>query len=142
VVYRDSAIRVRINRLEEVITELEKLQRLGQEALRSSLSQMWAVERGLQLGAEIIFDVGNHILTTRYGVSPADYGDIVKQLARQRVISKALAVRLEGLAGFRNIIVHDYIRLDPEKVLAALAVAPGDFNDFASALRGWLDASA
>lgn len=101
---------------------------------------MWAVERGLQLGAEIILDVGNHILSAQYGVSPADYGDIVKQLAQQGILDQELKERLEGLAGFRNILVHDYIRLDPERVLGALAIAPRDFGDFAHAIRAWLGA--
>jgi uncharacterized protein YutE (UPF0331/DUF86 family) len=47
--------------------------------------------------------------------------------------------RLQGLAGFRNILVHDYIRLDPNLVEEALAKAPDDFTDFASAVRRWLD---
>ncbi len=137
-VFRDSSVRIRLDRLEEVIAELLKLQLLGAEALRESRSTMWAVERGLHLGAEIILDVGNHILTAQYGVSPADYGDIVKQLGQQGILDQGLRKRLEGLAGFRNILVHDYVRLDPERVLAVLATAPRVFGDFAQAIRDWL----
>jgi uncharacterized protein YutE (UPF0331/DUF86 family) len=138
VVFRDSSIRIRLDRLEEVISELLKLQLLGREALEKSRSMMWAVERGLQLGAEIILDVGNHILNAQYGVSPADYADIVKQLAQQGILDQELKERLDGLAGFRNILVHDYIRLDPERVLATLSIAPRDFGDFVHAIRAWL----
>lgn len=137
-VFKADAIQVRIEHLETVIAELERLRSLGGEALQSSQSQMWAVERGLQLGAEVIFDIGNHILSAHFGVSAADYRDIVKQLAQRRVIGKDLNARLEGLAGFRNILVHDYIRLDPDKVLSALDDAPRDFGDFALAIRDWL----
>ena len=137
-VFRDSSIRIRLDRLEEVISELLKLQLVGREALERSRSMMWAVERGLHLGAEIVLDVGNHILSDQYGVSPADYGDIVRQLAQQGILDQGLKERLEGLAGFRNILVHDYIRLDPERVLEALARAPRDFGDFAHAIRAWL----
>lgn len=137
-VFKDSVVRVRIARLEEVISELEKLRRMGGGALRNSLSQMWSVERGLQLGAELIFDIGNHILNAQYGISPVDYKDIVRQLAQQSILGEDLLARLEGMAGFRNIIVHDYLRLDPEKVLAALEEAPRDFGDFALAIRDWL----
>lgn len=68
---------------------------------------MWAVERGLHLGAELLFDIGNHILSARYGISPRDYRDIIEQLAQQRILEPALHARLQGLAGFRNILVHD-----------------------------------
>jgi uncharacterized protein YutE (UPF0331/DUF86 family) len=46
---------------------------------------------------------------------------------------------LQGLAGFRNILVHEYIRLDPDRVEEALAKAPHDFTDFALAVRRWLE---
>lgn len=141
-VFRHSAVQVRLERLEEVVTELARLQRLDREALLESLSQMWAVERGLQLGAEIIFDIGNHVLNAQHGVSPTDYKDIVRQLARRGILSKELGIRLEGLAGFRNILVHDYIHLDPEKVLEAFDRAPKDFSDFALEIRNWLEGLA
>jgi uncharacterized protein YutE (UPF0331/DUF86 family) len=142
VVFKADAVQVRIEHLERVITQLDKLRKMGEEALRGDQAQMWAVERGLQLGAEVILDIGNHILSARFGVSAADYKDIVKQLAEHRVIGAALKTRLDGLAGFRNILVHDYVRLDPDKVLSALADAPRDFGDFALTIREWLGSQA
>lgn len=38
----------------------------------------------------------------------------------------------------RNILVHGYLALDPERVAHALAKAPGDFSEFAGAIRHWL----
>jgi len=137
-VVRAEAIQVRLQRLEEVISELERLGDLDLETLRVNVSQRWAVERGLQLGAEILFDIGNHILSAHFGVSPEDYGDIVRQLANRGVIGEELRNRLSGLSGFRNILVHDYMRLDPDKVFEALGRAPVDFSDLARAVRVWL----
>jgi uncharacterized protein YutE (UPF0331/DUF86 family) len=139
VVFRVEAVRFRLQRLEEVISELQRLKSSGRELLRGSLSNMWAVERGLQLGAEIIFDIGNHVLSAEYGTSADDYKDIVRQLVQRGVLDQDLRDRLEGLAGFRNILVHDYLRLDPERVLEALARAPEDFTAFAREIRAWLE---
>lgn len=138
-VFRTEAVQTRLRRLEEVISELEELGTLDRAELRRSRRDQWAVERGLHLGAEILFDVGNHILSTRFGVSPEDYADILEQLALQGILDEALQARLRGLAGFRNILVHDYLRLDPERVLEALTKAPRDFSDFADAIRKWLE---
>lgn len=137
-VLRAESIRAKLLKLEEVISELKDLRRLGEETFRSSRAQMWSVERGLQLGAEILLDIGAHILSAQYGISPADYKDILEQLGQQGLLNKDLKNRLKGVAGFRNILVHDYIRLDPEKVLEALHQAPEDFSDFALAIRDWL----
>lgn len=141
-VLRTDAVKARLQRLEEVVTELRELAKLDRGALRGSLRSMWAVERGLQLGIEILLDIGNHILSAQYGATSDRYQDIVEQLAGQGILDQGLHRRLRGIAGFRNILVHDYLRLDPDKVEEALATAPRDFDDFALAIRGWLEGRA
>jgi uncharacterized protein YutE (UPF0331/DUF86 family) len=126
-------------RLETVTSHLEELARLPAETLLAGFRNAWAVERGLQLGAEILFDVGNHVLSARFGVSTKDYEDILVQLGNVGVISSSLAERLRGLGGFHNLLVHDYLELDRERVLEALARAPIDFTAFAVAVRDWLE---
>ena len=59
-VLRPDAVRERLVKLEEVISRLKEIE---PRALREDFRHAWAAERGLQLAAEIIFDVGNHILS-------------------------------------------------------------------------------
>ena len=137
-VLRPEAIRERLLRLEEVISRLEELLRTAPTASRESFRDAWASERGLQLAAEILFDVGNHILSAHFGVSAEDYEDIVAQLGAQGVIDAPLRERLRGLGGFRNVLVHGYLRVDPARVADLLGRAPADFSEFAGAVRAWL----
>jgi uncharacterized protein YutE (UPF0331/DUF86 family) len=137
-VLRPDAIRERLLKLEEVISRLEELGRVEPGALRQSFRDAWAAERGLQLGAEIIFDVGNHILSAHFGVSAKDYEDIIGQLGAHGVIDSPLRDRLKGLGGFRNILVHGYLRIDPDRVAESLAKAPPDFSGFVHTVREWL----
>jgi len=139
VALRVDAVEVRLLRLESVISELVRLGQTDPEQFRQEASSMWSVERGLQLGAEILLDIGNHILVAEYGVSSSEYRDIFKRLAERKVISSSLAERLGGLAGFRNILVHDYLDLDRERVLENLRRAPRDFSEFACEIRDWLE---
>jgi uncharacterized protein YutE (UPF0331/DUF86 family) len=138
VVLRPDVIRERLLRLEEVVSRLEELGRVAPATSRESFRDAWAAERGLQLAAEIVFDIGNHVLSAHFGVSARDYEDIIAQLGAQGVIDAALRERLKGLGGFRNVLVHGYLRVDPERVAAALVRAPSDFSAFARAVRGWL----
>lgn len=138
-VFRPEAIRERLLRLDAVINGLVKLSALDRKVFLEDLASLWALERGLQLGAEIVFDIGNHILATCYGVIPDRYEDIPNALQREKVIRPELRDRLQGLGGFRNILVHDYLRLDPERVLDFHARAPRDFGEFSQAIRGWLE---
>lgn len=137
-VLRPEAVRARLLRLEEVTSRLAELAP-GAAGAQRSFRDDWALERGLQLGCEILFDIGNHILSAHFGVAAEDYEDVVTQLARHRVLSEGLRVRLRGLGGFRNILVHGYLRIDPERVASTSLKAPEDFSDFAEAVRSWVE---
>lgn len=137
-VLRAEAIRARLLKLEEVIGRLRSLREQPSQEIGPDLGTDWAVERGLQLGAEILFDVGNHVLSAHFGTAAADYEDILAQLGQRGVIDASVAARLRGLGGFRNLLVHAYLDLDPVKVLEHLERAPDDFDAFSRALRNWL----
>ena len=135
-VVKPESIRARLLRLEEIVSELERLRR--DEIGYVRLSDRWAIERGLQLGAEIILDLGNHVLTAGFGVSSDSYDDIIHHLGRCGVLSSELHRQLEGLSGFRNLLVHDYLRLDGDRVMAIFDRAPETYSAFAQAIRDWL----
>jgi uncharacterized protein YutE (UPF0331/DUF86 family) len=42
-----------------------------------------------------------------------------------------------GMAKFRNVIVHEYARIDPEIVVRILRDHLGDFAHFKTAALGW-----
>jgi uncharacterized protein YutE (UPF0331/DUF86 family) len=142
VVLRPEAIRERLLHLEEVVSRLEELRRDDQAGHSPGFRDIWAVERGLQLAAETVFDIGNHILSAHFGVSAHDYEDILAKLGELGVVDSALRERLRGLGGFRNILVHGYLGIDPDRVRDALRRGPGDFNAFSVAIRLWLEQSA
>jgi uncharacterized protein YutE (UPF0331/DUF86 family) len=138
VVLRPEAIRARLLRLELVVSRLQELSGLDRRELQEDFRAAWTVERGLQLAAEIVFDIGNHILSAHFAVTAQDYEDILTQLAAHRVLDPALRERLRGLGGFRNILVHGYLALDTERVADALSRAPQDFSGFIGGVRAWL----
>lgn len=137
-VLKPEAVRERLLRLEDVVSRLEDLGRLDAAQLRENFRDAWAVERGLQLASEIVFDVGNHILSAHFGKSAQDYEDIVVQLGVAGVISTSTGERLKGLGGFRNILVHGYLRVDLDRVTAHLRDAPARFSAFSRDIRGWM----
>ena len=63
-------------------------------------------------------------------------GDAFRQLAEAEVIPDALAERLGRAAGFRDLVVHGYGRLDLRRVHAIASAGPADLRAFLAALRG------
>lgn len=137
-VVRVEALETRLAKLDGVISDLEEFAAMDRMALLRSHRDMLAMERSLQIGASLIFDIGSHILSAAYGVSAGEYEDIVGLLSQRLVLSAGLRDRLKGLGGFRNLLVHEYLDLDEELVLDFLGKAPGEFDDFAQEVRDWL----
>jgi uncharacterized protein YutE (UPF0331/DUF86 family) len=67
--------------------------------------------------------------------TPATYADAFRQLADAEVIPAGLAERLARAAGFRNLLVHGYGRLDLRRVHAVAVSGPPDLRAFLVALR-------
>ena len=102
----------------------------------------WAIERGLQIAAEALFDAGNHILAAEFQESVDEYKEVPKRLAAPGVLTEATTARLASLSGFGNILLHDYAEIDLAKIHAGLDRLD-DFDAFvADAERGLQQSSS
>jgi uncharacterized protein YutE (UPF0331/DUF86 family) len=72
--------------------------------------------RYLQLCIEIVLDIGKLIVVSENLRRPEDNQDILAVLFEKQIISSALSNQLTGIANFRNILVHDYEKIDREIV--------------------------
>jgi uncharacterized protein YutE (UPF0331/DUF86 family) len=70
------------------------------EQLETDQQLRWAVERGLQVAAEALFDAGAHILAAEFQETVDEYRHIPKRLLARGVLSSETAARLKGLAAF------------------------------------------
>ena len=71
-------------------------------------------ERSLQIVAQAMLDIGNHIIAHFGWGKPDSYKEIIIILSQHDVIPREYQLALEGLAGLRNILVHDYLSINPE----------------------------
>ena len=79
-----------------------------------------SAERFLHLAIESTIDIGNHIIAGQMFRKPEDNRDIFRILNEEGVLDKELSGKLCGMAGFRNILVHGYTKLNREMVYSIL----------------------
>lgn len=91
-------------------------------------------ERYLQLAIQCVLDIGNHTVADLKLRLPSDNAELFELLANHKIITSALAKKLTALAGFRNILVHEYLEIDRRKVYAVLKRDLGDFEKFVRAV--------
>ncbi len=138
-VLRKESVLERLKKLESVLNNLQDKPVNNIEQYSDDLDLQWMIERGLEVASSIIFDVGNHILSGFYKISVEEYEQILQQLSAKKVISRELFDELSGLGGFRNILVHDYLRLDPAIVLNHHKKALAVFPRFIAEINSWLE---
>jgi uncharacterized protein YutE (UPF0331/DUF86 family) len=86
---------------------------------------------------EACVDVAQHICATEGWGPPADNGDAVRLLGEHGACTAALAREIRRAVGFRNVLVHDYIRVDDAIVIERLQ-ALGDLDDFVSQIAAFV----
>lgn len=132
-------VRIRLLELERFLRELRDLKKYSFEEIQESLEREWGIERGLQLCIQLVIDAGNHILAS-IGESRVDkYSDILQRLGEREIISKSLAERLVPMAKMRNILVHQYLEIDPAIVYDALQNHLEDFTEFTREISKYME---
>jgi uncharacterized protein YutE (UPF0331/DUF86 family) len=101
-------IRSRLLDITEAVSRLRSWLPLTAVRLERDVMLRWAVEHGLHIAAEALFDAGSHLLSGEFQETADEYREIAPRLLARGVLSSDTAQRLESLAGFRNVLVHDY----------------------------------
>ncbi|MEJ2567858.1 MAG: DUF86 domain-containing protein [candidate division WOR-3 bacterium] len=67
-----------------------------------------------------------------------NYTDIIRQLGETGIIPGEFAKSIEGMAGLRNILVHEYVSVDLDVIADILQRRLDDFEKFISLIRKYL----
>lgn len=92
-------------------------------------------ERTLQVAIEVCLDLASHIISYEGFREPLDNKDCFQVLQENDLISIELVDRLKRMAQFRNVVVHDYMRINPEIVYAIVHKNIPDIVAFAKAIE-------
>lgn len=106
----------RLERLHDYLNILKSVQQYDSTRFINDPFIHGTAERNLHLAIECLLDIGNHIIADRGYEKPESYADIFSILHQHLVIQYQLYKNLEGMAAFRNVLVHDYMRLDRARV--------------------------
>jgi len=135
----DLIIEERLRLLREYLRDLRAEQDVTFDQYREDKKLRRFVERTLQIAVEACLDIGNHIIASEGFRYPEDNKDIFQVLHEEGIISDELLPQLIKMAGFRNIMVHDYARIDDAVVYGILKKRLGDFDEYARAIVTYLE---
>lgn len=102
----------RIDKLNEYMEFLKSVKDYSKEEYVNTPMVFGSTERFLHLAIECVLDIGNHIISDLRFRKPENNRDIFEILYENKLLPLELKENLCKMAQFRNILVHDYMKLD------------------------------
>lgn len=91
-----------------------------------------AIGMNLQRACELAIDIANHLIKTRKLGLPQDSRDSFALLHRANLINTDQMKMLQAMVGFRNILVHEYQKLDMQIMVDVIEHRMRGLLDFAN----------
>lgn len=121
----------RLAKLRQYISLLKQLRSKPTERFLTEPFVHGNAERHMQLAIQGVLHIGSHIVADDKLGDVAEYRDIIRILGEAKYLPPDLAERLLPIAGLRNILVHDYLEVDRNKLYETLQTGIEDFEKFA-----------
>jgi uncharacterized protein YutE (UPF0331/DUF86 family) len=131
-------LRRKLTELAEYVTQVSEYRDLTVERYRADWKTQRIVERTLQIAIEACLDIASHVLADRSLRAPSTYGETFEILVEAGLMSPGLGQVMVEMTGFRNVIVHEYARVDAEVVVRILRDHLEDFRRFEAEALRWL----
>jgi uncharacterized protein YutE (UPF0331/DUF86 family) len=132
-------IEAHLQNMEEALANLGRYRGLSLEAFGKDLSYIWIAAKGLEILIQNLLDIGAHILASEIKNDWDDYSEIITKLGQYGIIPEDFSKQIHGMAGLRNILVHEYLRVDVNKLFNYMHNRLADFTDFMGYIQQFLD---
>jgi len=116
--------------LEGYIAILRDLQQYSFEEIEKNYVIKGAVERYLQISLESMLDIGEIIISMEKIKRPQSYKEIFRTLGENGILPEAFARKIEPAAGFRNVLVHMYAKIETNRLYENLQNGVEDMELF------------
>lgn len=134
-----AVVRRILSSLNESLQHLKSKQNVSFEEYKKDRDIQAVVERRLETAIQACIDIGNHIISQQNMGSPSDYGEIFLILTQEGVINNKQADKLIRMAGFRNVLIHEYRDILIDKVYDILQNRLPDFYSYAQTILDYLE---
>jgi len=135
---RREVVIFRIDKLKEYLRYLEDVKKYSKEEYIKNPLIYGSTERFLHLTIECVMDIANHLISDLRFRKPESNRDVFDILYENDIIDRKLKENLCNMASFRNILVHDYLKLDREIVYDIILNNLGDIITFVNIIKDYI----
>ena len=128
----------KLSELDDYYQQIKEFESISVIEYSSDWKTQRIVERTLQMMIESCVDVAGHIISDQGFRIPKSYSDTFSVLHENGILIDRLHLSLKKMAQFRNIVVHQYDKIDSEIVIGILQRDINDFIAYKEAIISYL----
>lgn len=134
-------IRTRIQEIRKRILELERhYKEVSKEKFVKDERLTAAAERNLQVAIQACLDIANHIVAALGLERPVEEtAEVFNALGNEKVIPESFVGTMKKMTGYRNILVHGYLIVDPNKTYEYIQDNLQDFSEFTKHIEKFIE---
>ena len=110
----------KIREIEDYLSELEEIMPKNFHEYKTDLKTKAACERYFEKIIEAVIDLAFLIIKDKGYKVPEEDKEAFDILANEKVIPQELSIRLKEAKGMRNIIAHEYGKIDDELIFHSI----------------------
>lgn len=133
------SISARLDKLRGYLALLKEAQKMDLDTFKGDPKNYYTVERALQLAIERCHDIANHLISQLDMERPDKYETVFEILGKNGVVPAGFGKKLVSMARFRNLLVHEYMEIDLDRVYEILKTKLRDFEMFARHIVTFLE---
>lgn len=126
-----------MEKLRECLGKLEPFRKKRREHFNQDPYLRDIVERNLQVAIQCLIDIANRIISLEEAQKPRDYYEAFLILGNIQVLPSVFAREIAPMAGFRNILIHEYVGIDWDLVYKYLQKLD-DFYQYEGYIKKWI----
>ena len=124
--------------LSDHMQQISEYRALSAAEYKSDWKTQRIVDRTLHIMIEMCIDIAGHLISDGKLRVPESYADGFRILNENGIVSDELIEPLIKMAKFRNIIVHQYEKVEPGIVISILQKNIDDFQKFSDEIVTYL----
>lgn len=135
----ERVVSTKLEQIEQYHGELkEKQQSLARTDLLTNTTEQRAVERMFENAIQACSDLAQHIATHDFDFDGVASKEAVRILGQEEVIDEGTMNTLVAAIGFRNVLAHEYGRVDYGEVYETLQTGLDVYDSFSRQIARWV----
>ncbi len=121
------------------IERLRRIIKISEEEFLDDFSLQLQSERIFEVISQLMLDICTHIIAHSSETPPSTYSDCMKKLVDVGVLGEDETNNFINIIKMRNLLVHQYGKVNLEILFASLKILDSDFSKFKEKILSWLE---